>query len=68
MSWLGAIGRKLLKLFVDDVDFAVALTVWLLLAGLALPHLGLAGGWAGLSLFAGVAIILVESVVRQARR
>ena len=54
-------------LFVDDGSFAVAVVVWLGVAGLVLTHLCDLGGWAGVTLFVGLAAILVESVVRRAR-
>lgn len=53
-------------LLVDDGRLAAATVAWLLLAWLALPHLGVGGTWAGLILFAGLAAILLESVIRRA--
>ncbi len=59
--------RKMVGLFVDDWRFALTVAGWLLLAGLLLPRFSMAGGWAGLILFAGLGLILVDSVRRQAR-
>lgn len=60
--------RKVVKLFFEDWRFALTIAGWLLVTGLLVPAIGLAGGWAGLVLFAGLALILVDSVRRQARR
>ena len=67
MSWLGAIWREIFGLFVDNGRFALSIIVWLVLTGLLLPAIGLAASWAGLILFAGLAAILLESVIRRAR-
>ncbi len=67
MTWIATIARKLLGLFVDDGSFALAILAWLLLAGLALPRLGLGAGWQGPVLFAGLAVILVLGAARRAR-
>lgn len=53
-------------LFVDDVPFAVTIAVWLLVATLVLPRLGVPQP--ALVLALGLAGILVESAVRRARR
>lgn len=63
MGWIKSVAREVYGLFVDDVSFAVAIVVWLAIAGVALPHTR----WAGPVLFAGLAGILVESVLRFAR-
>ena len=60
--------REVFGLFVDDGRFAVTIVVWLLLVSLVLPWSGVAAGWTGAILFAGLAAILVESALRQARR
>ena len=67
MRWLGVIWREVLGMFVDDGRFALAIAVFLLLAGLLLPVLALPHGLAGLLLFGGLALILVDSVIRRAR-
>ena len=68
MKWLGAIAREVFGLFVDDGRFAVAILVWLALAALGLPRLGLAPVWQGPILFAGLALTLVASAAWRARR
>jgi hypothetical protein len=67
MGWLKSIGRELLGLFVDDGSYAGAILLWVGLAVAGLPRLGL-GAWDGPVLFAGLAAILVESVLRFAAR
>ena len=44
MRWIGTIAREVFGLFVDDGSFAIAILVWLLLAGLCLPWLGVSAG------------------------
>ena len=68
MKWVSAVLREVFGLFVDDGSFAGAILVWLLLVGLGLPRLEVATGWQGLILFAGLALILVVSAGRRARR
>jgi hypothetical protein len=67
MAWLRTIGDELIGLFVDDVAFAIGIVVWLLVACLGLPRLGLGGVWPAVLLSAGLLVILVESAVRRAR-
>ncbi|MGN6470078.1 MAG: hypothetical protein ACTHLC_10875 [Rhizobiaceae bacterium] len=68
MNWTKTILREVWGLFVDDGNFALAIAVWLAMAGLALPVLAPAAGWAGIVLFLGLALILLESVHRRAKR
>lgn len=68
MKWVGTIAREVFGLFVDDGSFAVAILVWLVLVALGLPRLGIAAGWDGLIVFAGLALILVASAAQRARR
>ncbi len=68
MEWLKTVGAEFIGLFVDDVGFAVAILVWVLIAALVLPRLGLPDPLPALLLFAGLAGILVESAVRRARK
>src|SRR6185437_14031535 len=63
MSWLRKLLAELWGLFVDDGRYALAIVVWLLLAWLALPLLGLDGGWNALVFAAGLLAILAESVL-----
>ena len=66
MKWLRSIAREVWGLFVDDGSFAFAIVVWLALAVVVLPHVS--ARWAGPVWFVGLAAILIESVLRAARR
>lgn len=68
MQWVKAALRELAGLFVDDGSFAVAIVAWLAAAWLLLPRIGVPAEVKGAVLFAGLGLILLESVVRQARR
>ena len=61
-------GRQIVGLFVDDGSLAVAILLWLLGCGAALPLLPLPLALPPVILFAGLAAILIESAVRRARR
>ena len=67
MRWFGVVAHEVFGLFVDDGSFAVAILTWLAFAGLVVPRLGVAPAWQAVVLFAGLAAILVASVVRHAR-
>jgi hypothetical protein len=66
MRTLLAAGRELLGLFIDDGSLVVAVLAWLLLCGLVVPHL-LVGPWPAIALFLGIAAILAENAIRNAR-
>jgi hypothetical protein len=68
MSWIRSIVREVLGLFVDDGSFAIAIVVWLGVAVLLLPLIAAHKHWAGPALFGGLAVILIESVMRFSRR
>ena len=68
MRWLKSIFREVMGLFVDDGSFAAAILVWVALAVAVVPHLAGAVAWIGPALFAGLALILIESVLRFSRR
>ena len=68
MAWFRSILREVLGLFVDDIGFAGAIVLWLFFALLALPRMAAEPKWEGIVLFAGLASILIESVLRFARR
>ena len=67
VRWLKSIVREILGLFVDDESFAAAILVWVAVAGLGLPRFASAAHWTGPLLFTGLALILIESVLRFAR-
>jgi len=66
MRWLRSMAREVWGLFVDDGSFAGAILAWLAVAALVGPRVD--SRWAGPVWFAGLAVILVESVVRFSRR
>jgi hypothetical protein len=72
MGCVKSVAREVLGLFVEDGSFAAAILAWAVIAGVGLPHMGLVRGvaasWTGPALFAGLALVLIESVVRFARR
>lgn len=63
MSWLKTIVQEAYGLFVDDGWFAVAVLAWLCAVWLIRQHL--APAWGGILLFAGLALILLESTLRR---
>jgi hypothetical protein len=67
MRWLKSIGREILGLFVDDGSFALAIVVWTTAVVAVLPMLVRLGRSSGPMLFVGLALVLVESVLRYAR-
>lgn len=68
MAWLRTIASEFIGLFVDDGSLAIAVLAWLALAWLLLPRLPLPPALPPIILFAGLALILVESSLRAARR
>ncbi len=68
MSHFKMILAEITGLFVDDGRFALAIVVWVGLAWLVLPRLPALDPWTGVLLFLGLAGVLVESVLRRARR
>jgi membrane protein implicated in regulation of membrane protease activity len=68
MRWMKSIAREIYGLFVDDGSFAGAILIWLGLAMAGVPRAASNARWAGPALFAGLALILIESVLRFARR
>ena len=60
--------REVWGLFVEDLSFTIALLICLGIAALVLPRVPIPPAWRGATLFALLAIILVENVLRSARR
>lgn len=68
MKWIQTIFREVLGLFVDDASFALAILLWLgAMYWVASRHI-LAPVIAAILLFAGLALILIESALRFSRR
>jgi membrane protein implicated in regulation of membrane protease activity len=65
--WIRKIVQEVFGLFVDDGSFALAILAWLGVAGFVLPRVRIAAP-VGILLFAGLVLILVESVTRFSRR
>jgi membrane protein implicated in regulation of membrane protease activity len=65
--WIRKIVQEVFGLFVDDGSFAMAILAWLGVAGFVLPRMRIAAP-VGILLFAGLVLILVESVARFSRR
>jgi len=68
MKWILAAARELAGLFVDDGSLAIAVLAWVAVAVLVFPALPITSGWLAVALFAGLALILVENLLRAARR
>jgi hypothetical protein len=66
MSWLKAIVLEIYGLFVDDGSFALAIVVWLAIAMFVLPRLDIPASANAPILFAGLLLIMLESVLRRA--
>lgn len=60
--------QEVYGLFVEDGSYAVGILVWVLVAAFVLPHLPALGLWRGPLLFAGMLFLLVENVLRTARK
>jgi hypothetical protein len=65
---LKAIGSVLVELFVEDARLTAALAVWIAIVAATRPWWRAAPHLAALALFAGVAAVLCENVVRATRR
>ena len=68
MRWISGAARELFGLFVDDGSLALAVLAWVAIAVLVFPALPIPGDWLAVALFAGLALILVENLLRTARR
>ncbi len=66
MRWIRTVLNEVIGLLVDDGRLAALIVLWLVLAALGLPRLGLGGSASGGILFAGLGAILLESVTRRA--
>ena len=67
MGALGTALRRLVGLFVDDGSLALAVVIWLFLAGLGVRLWPAGGGWLALLLALGLLAILAENVLRTGR-
>ena len=67
MKWISLFFRELLGLFIDDGSLAIAVVVWIALAGIALPSL-IQLNFQMLAWVVGLILLLLENVRRSARR
>ena len=68
ITGLTAAVQEIYGLFVEDGSYAAGIIVWLLVAALALPRFSALGEWRAPLMFAGLVFIVVENVLRTARR
>lgn len=68
MRWIRSTAREIFGLFVDDGSFAIAILIWLAVASVVLPRLGVPGGVKGPVLVIGLLVIIAESALRRVRR
>jgi hypothetical protein len=68
VGWLRSVMREIWGLFVDDGSFAAAITVWVGFVLLVLRRLAGFRVWGGAVLVSGLAVLLVENVLRQGRK
>ena len=68
MASLKTVLKELWSLFVDDGSLALALIIWVAIAGLALPRAPLPAAWDAPVLFIGCLAILAFNVLRNARQ
>ncbi|HEX3570480.1 MAG TPA: hypothetical protein VHU44_06635 [Acidobacteriaceae bacterium] len=63
-----SVAREVWGLFVDDGSFAAAILVWLTVVSLGIRTVAWGAKWGGVALFAGLALVLIENVLRYARK
>lgn len=68
MSMLATIAKELLGLFVDDGSLALAILAWVAVFAGLLSVSALPASVTGIVLFTGLAAILIENVLRRARK
>lgn len=68
MRWFQSIAHEIFGLFVDDGSFATAILLWLAATVVLLPRVAAHARWTGPVLFLGLALVLIESALRFARR
>jgi hypothetical protein len=60
--------KELFGLFIDDGSLALALVLWCLFAGVALPAIVPQGSWSAPLFFMGCLLILLVNVAMASRR
>ncbi len=67
MNWVRSVVREVIGLFVDDGSFAVLIVLWIALVWGARHYLQ-GRMTSGTILFLGLALVLIESVIRFSKR
>jgi hypothetical protein len=60
--------QEVYGLFVEDGSYAIAIICWLAVVGFLFPHIPGSASWRGPVFFAGMGAIMIESVVRAAKK
>jgi hypothetical protein len=60
--------KEIWGLFVEDGSYAAGIAIWLLLAIFVFPHLPQLGRYRSLLLVAGLLVLLLENIIRTARK
>lgn len=68
MNVLRTILLEIWGLFVEDWSFTIAIVVCIAIAIFVFPYVGISPEWCGVTLFAILALVLLENVRRSARR
>jgi hypothetical protein len=59
---------EIVGLFVEDGSLAIGIVVWLAIAAFVFPRISDSAGWRSPVMFAGLVVLLVENVLRSARK
>ena len=68
MRWMRSALGEVWGLFVEDGSFAAGIVVWLGVVLVGVRRVAWGVRWGGVALFAGLALVLIENVLRYARR
>lgn len=68
MNVLRTILLEIWGLFVEDWSFTVGIVICIAIAIFVFPYVGISPEWRGVTLFAILALVLLENVRRSARR
>ena len=68
MKWLAAAAREVTGLFIEDAGFALGILAWVAAAAFVVRELPLGDPWRAAILLGGCLALLVENVLRAARR
>jgi hypothetical protein len=60
--------QEVYGLFVEDGSLTLALLVWIAIAAFLFPHVPGGASWRAPVLFLGIALLLLENVLRSARK